>query len=83
MIQYATAGVSIKKNEFSRETLGKGIATRKMRPILAHSNAIRRDSGAQTDISAIPGSSWRSESSLANKVTDKIICFKTQINAEF
>lgn len=39
-----------------------------MRPILAHSNAIRRDSGAQTDISAIPGSSWRSESSLANKV---------------
>lgn len=39
-----------------------------MRPILTHSNAIRRESGAQTDISAIPGSAWRSESSLANKV---------------
>lgn len=51
----------------------KGIATRKMRPILAHSNAIRRDSGAQTDISAIPGSSWRSESSLANKVRLKVV----------
>ncbi|CAH0564490.1 unnamed protein product [Brassicogethes aeneus] len=47
-----------------REALAKG---RKSRPILSHSNASRRESGAQTDISALPGSSWRSESSLANK----------------
>ncbi|XP_044253300.1 uncharacterized protein LOC123004219 [Tribolium madens] len=48
-----------------REALAKG--SRKTRPILAHSNAIRKDSGAQTDISALPGSSWLSESNLANK----------------
>ncbi|EFA08340.1 uncharacterized protein LOC103313795 [Tribolium castaneum] len=48
-----------------REALSKG--SRKTRPILAHSNAIRKDSGAQTDISALPGSSWLSESNLANK----------------
>ncbi|XP_057665046.1 uncharacterized protein LOC130899264 isoform X1 [Diorhabda carinulata] len=51
-----------------REALSKGLGpTRKTRPILTHSNAIRKDSGAQTDISALPGSYWRSESSLANK----------------
>ncbi|KAJ8943540.1 hypothetical protein NQ318_023051 [Aromia moschata] len=51
-----------------REALSKGLSVgRKSRPILTHSNAIRRESGAQTDISALPGSSWRSESSLANK----------------
>ncbi|XP_060522768.1 uncharacterized protein LOC132699851 isoform X2 [Cylas formicarius] len=50
-----------------REAISKGLNPRKARPILTHSNAIRRDSGAQTDISAIPGSSWRSESSLASK----------------
>lgn len=52
-----------------REALSKGLTVgRKSRPILTHSNAIRKESGAQTDISALPGSSWRSESSLANKV---------------
>ncbi|VEN49059.1 unnamed protein product, partial [Callosobruchus maculatus] len=51
-----------------REALSKGLTVgRKSRPILTHSNAIRKESGAQTDISALPGSSWRSESSLANK----------------
>ncbi|KAJ8916856.1 hypothetical protein NQ315_005863 [Exocentrus adspersus] len=51
-----------------REALSKGLASgKKSRPILTHSNAIRKESGAQTDISALPGSSWRSESSLANK----------------
>ncbi|XP_017782496.1 PREDICTED: uncharacterized protein LOC108566895 [Nicrophorus vespilloides] len=51
-----------------REAIGKGLGGRKARPILAHSNAIRKESGAQTEISALPGnSSWRSESSLANK----------------
>ncbi|RZC32977.1 CAP GLY and/or SCP-1 domain containing protein [Asbolus verrucosus] len=48
-----------------REALSKG--SRKTRPILAHSNAVRKDSGAQTDISALPGSSWLSESNLVNK----------------
>lgn len=51
-----------------REAVSRGLTSRKMRPILTHSNAIRRESGAQTDISAIPDSAWRSESSLANKV---------------
>lgn len=52
-----------------REALSKGLTVgKKSRPILSHSNAIRKESGAQTDISALPGSSWRSESSLANKV---------------
>ncbi|KAG5875746.1 hypothetical protein JTB14_002049 [Gonioctena quinquepunctata] len=51
-----------------REALSKGLTVgRKTRPILTHSNAVRKESGAQTDISALPGSSWRSESSLANK----------------
>ncbi|XP_072378436.1 uncharacterized protein [Diabrotica undecimpunctata] len=51
-----------------REALSKGLVPgRKTRPILTQSNAVRKDSGAQTDISALPGSSWRSESSLANK----------------
>ncbi|KAJ8927579.1 hypothetical protein NQ314_019944 [Rhamnusium bicolor] len=51
-----------------QEALSKGLTVgRKSRPILTHSNAIRKESGAQTDISALPGSSWRSESSLANK----------------
>ncbi|CAG9856350.1 unnamed protein product [Phyllotreta striolata] len=48
-----------------REALSK--SGRRSRPILTQSNAVRKDSGAQTDISAIPGSQWRSESSLANK----------------
>ncbi|XP_019876412.2 uncharacterized protein LOC109604325 isoform X2 [Aethina tumida] len=47
-----------------REALARG---KKARPILTHSNAARKESGAQTDISALPSSSWRSESSLANK----------------
>lgn len=51
----------------------RGASSRKTRPILAHSNAIRRESGAQTDISAIPSSSWRSESSLAHKVFSMFI----------
>ncbi|XP_066250624.1 uncharacterized protein [Euwallacea similis] len=50
-----------------REAISRGLNSRKSRPILTHSNAIRRESSAQTDISALPGSSWRSESSLANK----------------
>ncbi|XP_023014415.2 uncharacterized protein isoform X1 [Leptinotarsa decemlineata] len=51
-----------------REALSKGLTVgRKTRPILTHSNAVRKESGAQTDISALPNSSWRSESSLANK----------------
>ncbi|KAL3274058.1 hypothetical protein HHI36_015477 [Cryptolaemus montrouzieri] len=50
-----------------REAITKGLNVKKSRPILAHSNAIRKESGAQTDISALPGSVWRSESSLANK----------------
>ncbi|KAJ8975242.1 hypothetical protein NQ317_007362 [Molorchus minor] len=51
-----------------REALSKVLTvSRKSRPILTHSNAIRKESGAQTDISALPGSSWRSESSLASK----------------
>lgn len=54
-----------------------------MRPILAHSSAIRRDTGAQTDISAIPGSSWRSESSLANKVTNKRMSIFYKLTADF
>ena len=56
-----------------REALAKG--SRKTRPILAHSNAIRKDSGAQTDISALPGSSWLSESNLVNKVRDLLRLF--------
>ncbi|CAG9812690.1 unnamed protein product [Phaedon cochleariae] len=48
-----------------REAMSK--VSRKSRPILTHSNAVRKESEAQTDISAIPGSSWRSESSLASK----------------
>ncbi|KAK9752672.1 CAP-Gly domain [Popillia japonica] len=52
-----------------REALGRGLSSsRKCRPILAHSNVVRKESGAQTDISALPGSSWRSESSLGYKV---------------
>ncbi|KAK9888090.1 hypothetical protein WA026_000367 [Henosepilachna vigintioctopunctata] len=51
-----------------REAITKGLNVKKSRPILVHSNAVRKESGAQTDISAIPGSAWRSESSLANKV---------------
>ncbi|KAF7278360.1 uncharacterized protein LOC143197131 [Rhynchophorus ferrugineus] len=51
-----------------REVMSKGTNSRRVRPILTHSNAVRRESGAQTDISAIPSSSaWRSESSLAHK----------------
>ncbi|CAG9767221.1 unnamed protein product [Ceutorhynchus assimilis] len=52
-----------------RDAITKGLnSNRKSRPILTHSNATRRESGAQTDISALPGSAaWRSESSLANK----------------
>lgn len=53
-----------------REAMAKGFVGKKSRPILTHSNAIRKESGAQTDISALPGSSWLSESSLANKVTN-------------
>lgn len=53
-----------------REALSKGLGSgRKTRPILTQSNAVRKDSGAQTDISALPRSYWRSESSLANKVS--------------
>ncbi|XP_022916438.2 uncharacterized protein [Onthophagus taurus] len=48
-----------------REALGRG--ARKNRPFGVHVN-VRKDSEAQTNISAIPGSSWRSESSLAHKV---------------
>lgn len=52
-----------------RETLGKSsLSSRKVRPILAQSNAVRKESGAQTDISALPGSTWRSESNLIHKV---------------
>lgn len=51
-----------------REALGRGLGSRKCRPILAHSNVVRKESGVQTDISALPGSSWRSESSLGHKV---------------
>ncbi|KAL1497627.1 hypothetical protein ABEB36_008555 [Hypothenemus hampei] len=50
-----------------REAITRGLNPRKLRPILTHSNAIRRESGAQTEISALPGSAWRSESSLAHK----------------
>lgn len=51
-----------------RETVSKGLAfSRRSRPILTQSNARRRESGAQTDISALPGAAWRSESSLAPK----------------
>ncbi|KAH1016146.1 hypothetical protein HUJ04_007416 [Dendroctonus ponderosae] len=50
-----------------RDAVAKGLSSRKCRPILTHSNAIRRESGAQTDISALPGSAWRSESSIGNK----------------
>ncbi|XP_030756652.1 uncharacterized protein LOC115882596 [Sitophilus oryzae] len=50
-----------------RDVMSKGINSKRVRPILTHSNAVRRESGAQTDISALPGSAWRSESSLAHK----------------
>ncbi|KAF5296468.1 hypothetical protein FQR65_LT01457 [Abscondita terminalis] len=50
-----------------REAVGKGLNTKKGRPILTCSQNARRESGVQTDISAVPSSSWRSESSLAHK----------------
>lgn len=50
-----------------REAIGKGLNMKKGRPILTCSNNARRESGVQTDISAVPSSSWRSESSLAHK----------------
>ncbi|KAF5270679.1 hypothetical protein FQA39_LY01417 [Lamprigera yunnana] len=50
-----------------REAVGKGLNMKKGRPILSHSNNARRESGVQTDISAVPSSLWRSESSLAHK----------------
>lgn len=53
-----------------REALrGMNPSRPKCRPLLAFSNAVRKESGAQTEISALPAnSSWRSESSLALKV---------------
>ncbi|XP_018326426.1 centromere protein F [Agrilus planipennis] len=51
-----------------REAVGKGLNIRKGRPILGQSTAARRDSGAQTDITALPNTFWRSESSLAHKI---------------
>lgn len=50
-----------------REGAGKGLNTRQGRPILSYSSNTRRESGVQTDISAVSSSSWRSESSLAHK----------------
>ncbi|XP_050294446.1 uncharacterized protein LOC126734766 isoform X2 [Anthonomus grandis grandis] len=63
-----------------RDAISKGFSQRKCRPILTHSNAPRRESGAQTEISALPGSSWRSESSLGNqaKIGDNFTILPTK-----
>lgn len=50
-----------------RESAVKGLNTRQGRPIMSYSTNARRESGVQTDISAVSSSSWRSESSLAHK----------------
>lgn len=76
-IQESSEYISVRRNTcpnpmqyrpiIHREALSK--SSRRTRPVLGQSAMPRRESGAQTDISALPSSSaWRSESSLARKI---------------